>query len=73
MHIVSSAINRDSIVLFVIIICFLDPQEIATPPNGKMYHIMDFTSKLSVIQFASLYRCTTLGILYNTKNNLKFL
>ena len=53
-HVVSKAISSDSVVLLEITVCFLEPYDIAAPPNINIYPVVDLTSKLSIIQLASL-------------------
>lgn len=58
-HVLSRAISSDYIVLLAIMFCFLDSQVIAAHLKRNIYPLVDLTSMLSDIQFASLKPFTT--------------
>ena len=55
----SNAINLDSIVDLAMQVCFADFQDIVPLPSRNTYSVVEFTSLLSVTQFASQYPSNT--------------
>ena len=55
LHVEAKVMNLPSMVEWVIIVCFFEIQEMASPPSIKIHPLVGFWSPILVIQVASVY------------------